>query len=286
MKLIITFILFCLFSINSSFAKDKDIYLPSVIMMEDQMTIRISYDEQKRIVSISNLNAMAHTYIDSTNISIQYDKEGRIKQKLQYSMLCEKEDINNILNTTNYTYNYDYTKKDTITLRKSKQIISDELNTYPIDTSYIKIYRDSNNTIIERPFVEKKDEVSITKTKFDKDGNISDYYQSIKTTMNHITTHFFVDEYINNKSIFENVNFVSNYNRTQLNIIQIFLVIDHASKIHVMTELTLDEKQNLEEKKGTIQYEYNESGYPIRLEMKDEQNSSKNTLITIEYIKL
>lgn len=254
--------------------------------MEDQMTIRISYDKQKRIVSISNLNTMGHTYIDSSSISIKYDKKGRIKQKLQYSMLCEKEDINNILNTTNYIYNYDYTTKDTITLRKSKQIISDELNTYPMDTSYIKIYRDSNNTIIESPLVEKKDEISITKTKFDKDGNISDYYQSIKTAMNHITTHFFVDEYINNKSVFENVNFVSNYNRTQLNIIQLFLIIEHASKIHLMTEFTFDEKQNLEEKKGTIQYKYNESGYPIRLEMKDEQNSSKNTLITIEYIKL
>lgn len=282
MKQFILFLLSGFLFVIPSLANEKDIYLPSVLTIKDRGQIKIFYDDHRHIQSISNNISWISSYTDSTNITIYYDQKGRIRQKYKY-LEKREENSNNILLTTGLTIDYDYTQKDTISVYSFSSTKYGESDSYVLGIRYAKVYTDQHKNVVVERFDKDKTETLVEKTKFNSDGTVSDYCQYSKYKHGYINTEYSMDEFTDHKSIFENVDFVNNYNRTQL--MDIFVIIfDRVSKVHTVDEQSVDgDTWTTTKEILNIQYEYNKEGYPIHMEMRS--NKQDDYSIDIEYIK-
>lgn len=154
--------------------QEKDIYLPSVITTKDRGKIQIFYDEQRRIMSIHSF-ASWNSLSDSTSITIYYDKKGRIRQKYQSVTKIDNDSMKPLLSTGS-TYDYTYKKKGIIDVYVFKSTKFYGTDMYELDANHAQIYTDRDKNIVKEWFDSKKEKISLFKSKFNKDGTLSAYF--------------------------------------------------------------------------------------------------------------
>lgn len=293
MKLLITTILFCVFAITPSVLKgqEKEIYLPSIFLIKDTGKIQVNYDEEKRVVSINSSVSWYSYTKDSTYISIDYDAKGRIIQKRLSTITFNKDSVITPMILRESVYIYNYANQDTISVSfwlTTKSYGDEEEGSVQQNFYSAQIYTDADKNIIENYTDKKGERLSFTKTKYNLDGTVSEYFHSVQFMKQMVQTTYSNIEFVNNKSIFENVNFENNYNRTQL--INIFLLpFDRVSKMHLKSESVFDDKNTITEEDNCIRYECNEAGYPVYLQMEKRTNQGEienDPDISIEYINI
>lgn len=260
-------------------------YLPSVITIDDKAKMQISYDGQRRICSLTDVTRWISSFTDSVSTDFSYDSKGCLIQK--------KRTLSRVYNNGEgiafsrvSIFNYDYAEDDTIRVSVSVSTDTNDGKGVVLEYNSGKIYTNRDNFIVSEWFDQNQDTLTVDKIRFDENNGLLDYSQYMIHKYGVMYTSYSTVSFADGQSLFRDVNFVNNNNRSQ-QIIPI-LLLDNISNIKI--SIVYDDELHTDvtevEETGYIQYSYNELGYPVSLVARGLESGKINGLpIYIQYAK-